>query len=79
MSSFINAIQDQLEKEKKIKVLQEILKKYPNNYNLGNFFANHHSEIEEISEEEGASIAKNHPNYYTLGEYLRNTFNDGLH
>lgn len=53
--------------------LKEIIKKYPNDYELGKYFYNSHHLL-NISESHKSNILRKYPNFYDLGAYLRNDF-----
>ena len=57
--------------------LQEEIKKYPNDFDLGRFFFANYEFLDDVNEFMAARIIKEHPNYYELGTYLRNTSDFG--
>ena len=59
--------------------LKEVKKKYPNDYNLGNFIRFHFEEINDLISYEIKIIIKNHPNDASLGNYMRHKYNGGYY
>jgi hypothetical protein len=57
--------------------LTELKLKYPNDFDLGNAFANCFEFVDDVNEYMSARIVGEHPNYYELGDYLRNHFEVG--
>jgi len=54
--------------------LEESKKKYPGDYDLGEFFANNFEFLDDMNEFMSARIVGEHPNYYELGGFLRNKY-----
>ena len=54
--------------------LNELKRKYPNDYDLGREFSAGSNFINDVNEYLAVRIIKEHPNYYDLGAFLRNEF-----
>ena len=54
--------------------LNELKKKYPNDYDLGEQFSAGFEFIDDVNEYEAVRILKEYPNSYDLGNYLRHEF-----
>lgn len=55
--------------------LKESIKKYSNDYDLGEFFFCNYKSLDDINEFSSIRIIKENPNHYELGNYLRNKLN----
>ncbi|HRT03276.1 MAG TPA: hypothetical protein P5513_05000 [Candidatus Diapherotrites archaeon] len=54
--------------------LKEVINIFPNDYDLGEFFASNYNSLDDINHLLGISIIMDHPNYYELGSYLRKEY-----
>ena len=54
--------------------LVEAIKKYPNDYDLGQYFSTNYDSLDDFNQYMGPRIINEYPNHYELGNYLRTKF-----
>ena len=55
--------------------LEDVKRKYPNDYDLGSFIRRNYSEMDDLNDDEAGLVTKKYPNNFDLGGYMRHEYN----